>query len=128
MEPKIAATSVKTPEPVVIPPEVPLSTNTETVTIEDDDDSEPRDGKRKSFHRLSSRPRQPTVPVRRRLRASRRSLFLTPLFIFHRKIRRRRTTLWTRSSTSIAACAMRGSSWASKGKRSRPEWVVCKGK
>jgi len=42
MEPKIAATSVKTPEPVVIPPEVPLSTNTETVTIEDDDDSEPR--------------------------------------------------------------------------------------
>jgi len=42
VEPEISVTSVETPEPVVIPPEVPPSTNTETVVIEDNDVSNSR--------------------------------------------------------------------------------------
>ncbi|KAL9830971.1 hypothetical protein AtNW77_Chr3g0195771 [Arabidopsis thaliana] len=44
-------------------------------------------------------------------------LFPNACFHFPSKDKRRRTTLWTRSSTSIAACAMKGSVWASRGKR-----------
>ncbi|CAA0384249.1 unnamed protein product [Arabidopsis thaliana] len=40
VEPEISVMSVETPEPEVIPPEVPPSTNTETVVIEDDDASD----------------------------------------------------------------------------------------
>ena len=41
VEPEVAVMPVKTPEPVITPPEVPSSTNTKIVIIEDDDGSDP---------------------------------------------------------------------------------------
>ncbi|OAO94720.1 hypothetical protein AXX17_AT5G29750 [Arabidopsis thaliana] len=155
LEASIVPTTI--PEAVTTPPEIPPSTNSETVVIEDDDGS---DSKVPSEQPTTGEPGEtetavadlvdpesaqpelektkeppPSVPLIPEVHCFCPAMALSPpVFSFlkpaapsPRKTKRRRTILWIRSLTSIAAYAMKGNVWASRGKRSRPELPILKG-
>ncbi|CAA0270571.1 unnamed protein product [Arabidopsis thaliana] len=99
-------------ETVITPPKIPPSTNSETVVIEDDDGSDSVVPCEQSATDEPGETETAAVDpdsVRTEPEISENSSY-------------------SRSSTSIAAYAMKGSAWVSRGKRLRPELPVSRGR